>query len=94
MAAPESENPGWSGFPIAVYWDASLVWGMICVETLQRLDIPFHLLSGEDIAGGWLGRYRVLLVPGGWASHKLRSLGREGEEAVHRFVSEGGSYIG
>lgn len=94
MAAPESENPGWNGFPIAVYWDASLVWGMICVETLQRLDIPFHLLSGEDIAGGRLGRYRVLLVPGGWASHKLSSLGQEGKDAVHRFVREGGSYIG
>jgi len=89
-----SGQAGWEGPPVAVLWDQSLVWGIICLDTLQRMGIPVHLLNGEDIAGGVLKRYRILLVPGGWASHKMRALGEAGKSQVRHFIETGGSYIG
>ncbi len=80
--------------PVAVFWDQSLVWGLICVETLDLLGIPFHLLGADDIGRRALERYRVLVVPGGWASHKMRALGEAGREEIGRFVERGGGYIG
>jgi hypothetical protein len=80
--------------PVAVFWDQSLLWGLICVETLERLSVPFHLLSAEDIARGSLDGYRVLIVPGGWASHKFRALGDAGGDQIRGFVERGGSYLG
>lgn len=79
---------------MALFWDQSLLWGLLCVETLAKCGVPFDLLSAQDIAGGCLKSYRVLLVPGGWASHKVRALGSAGKEAIRNFVEEGGSYLG
>ena len=84
----------WTGPPVAVFWDQSLVWGLICVETLRNFDIPFHLLSAADIAGEHLEGYRILLVPGGWASHKMRALGETGKRRISDFIARGGSYLG
>jgi len=84
----------WAAPAIAVFWDQSLVWGLICLETLHHLSVPFHLLSAEEIAGGALDRHRVLLVPGGWAAHKVRALGEAGKTRVKQFVQSGGSYLG
>lgn len=84
----------WSGPPIAVFWDQSLPWGLLCVETLTTMGVPFHLITASDITCGWLNRYRVLLVPGGWASHKVRVLGEPGAAAIKDFVQCGGSYLG
>jgi hypothetical protein len=36
----------------------------------------------------------MLLVPGGWASNKLSTLGDRGQTEIRRFVEEGGSYLG
>jgi hypothetical protein len=85
---------GWSGPPVAILWDQSLVWGLICIDTLERLGIPHHLLSGRDVAGGALGSYRVLLVPGGWATHKVRALGELGRHRLEAFITGGGGYLG
>ncbi len=90
-ARPKEE---WAGPAVAVFWDQSLLWGLICLETLQQLGVPFELLSGQDIAGGALARYRVLVVPGGWASHKVDALREAGKTGIRRFVEEGGSYLG
>lgn len=84
----------WEGPPLALFWDQSLVWGLICLETLRKLAIPFQLLTGREIAQGHLAGYRVLLVPGGWASHKIKALGTTGREEISRFIEEGGSYLG
>jgi hypothetical protein len=84
----------WAGPPVAVFWDQSLVWGLILLKTLEDLNVPFHLLSGEEIWAGALLRHRVLIVPGGWAAHKLRALGEAGKTQVRRFVQNGGSYLG
>ena len=84
----------WTGPPVAVFWDQSLLWGLICLETLQQLGVPFQLLCAKEIAGGSLDRHRVLLVPGGWASHKVHALAEGGKMQVRQFVERGGSYLG
>ncbi len=84
----------WDAHPVAVLWDQSLIWGLICIETMENLDVPYRLLSAGEIAGGALEEYRVLLVPGGWASHKVSALGEEGGEQIRRFIHEGGTYLG
>ena len=84
----------WPGPPVALFWDQSLVWGLLVLGALDELGVPVRLLSGPDIAGGALEGFRVLIVPGGWASHKLRALGEDGAEAVRRFVLKGGGYLG
>jgi hypothetical protein len=80
--------------PVAVLWDQSLVWGLLCMDTLDRLSIPYRLLSGSDVAAGALDAYRVLVVPGGWASHKIRALGEAGGRRLEAFITRGGGYIG
>jgi hypothetical protein len=85
---------GWSAPPVAVLWDQSLVWGLICLETLRQLGVPFRLVCAREIAGGCLDRHRVLVVPGGWASHKVRALGEAGKTRIRQFVQGGGSYLG
>lgn len=80
--------------PVALFWDQSLVWGLVFWETLQKLAIPFTLLTGKDIAEGRLVHHRVLVVPGGWASHKMKALGKQGREEIDRFILRGGSYLG
>jgi hypothetical protein len=87
-------SASWGGPAIALFWDQSLVWGFICLNTLSKLSIPFHLLNSADIAGGALEHYRVLLVPGGWAAHKIRVLGNAGRRQINRFIDRGGSYLG
>jgi glutamine amidotransferase-like uncharacterized protein len=84
----------WAGPPIAVFWDQSLVWGLICLETLRQLHLPFQLLSSAEIRQGMLDAHRVLLVPGGWAAHKMDALGSDGQERIKQFVVDGGSYLG
>ena len=95
--APEThaeQRENWTGPPVAVFWDQSLLWGLICLETLQQLGVPFQLLCAKEIAGGSLNRHRVLLVPGGWASHKVHALAEAGKMQVRQFVERGGSYLG
>ena len=92
---------------IAIFWDKSFLWGLIAYDTFRELGIGFDLLTAADIRGGALradagdlggppkGKgYDVLLVPGGWASDKIKSLGGEGVRAIRTFVSRGGSYLG
>jgi hypothetical protein len=65
-------------------------------RALQELGISFEVIRSADIAGGLL-RSRspsALLVPGGWASRKLRSLGAKGAAAIQDYVRSGGFYFG
>ncbi|MFZ2447985.1 MAG: BPL-N domain-containing protein [Syntrophobacteraceae bacterium] len=93
---PSSAGPrkGWDGPPVGIFWDQSLVWGLLCVETLGRMGIPFRLLGTSDICGGRLDDLRILLVPGGWAAHKVRALGETGKRRIAAFLDAGGAYIG
>ncbi len=91
VAVPEGS---WDGPPIALFWDQSLVWGLICLQTLQQLQVPVRLISAAEIDQGVLDAHRVLLVPGGWAAHKMQALGKASQDRVRQFVTSGGSYLG
>lgn len=79
---------------VAFFWDESFLWGVISYKALRAAGLPFELIRAGDIRNGALADYRVLFVPGGWASNKAKSLGDEGMQAIRRFVDHGGSYIG
>jgi hypothetical protein len=78
----------------ALLWDESLAWGLMARRALKEAGLPFDLLRSDEIRGGALSRYPMLLVPGGWASNKLSTLGDRGQTEIRRFVEEGGSYLG
>ncbi|MGC9196295.1 MAG: BPL-N domain-containing protein [Syntrophobacteraceae bacterium] len=84
------------GTPVGLLWTHSLVWGLLCMDALSLLGIPCRLLSAADICQGRLEaeRLRILIVPGGWADHKVRALGEEGRAKIARFIDAGGSYVG
>jgi glutamine amidotransferase-like uncharacterized protein len=79
---------------VAFLWDESFLWGLMSYRTLARLGLSFELVSSEDICNGCLGDYKMLFVPGGWASNKSAALGESGVDAIKNFVSNGGSYLG
>ncbi len=78
----------------ALLWDESYTWGVMALRALKEAGLPFDLISSEEISGGVLSRYRMLFVPGGWASNKISTLGNRGQEEIRRFVETGGSYLG
>jgi hypothetical protein len=84
----------WDGPPVAVLWDQSFVWGLLCVDTLSKIGVPFELLSATQICGDGLEGFRILLAPGGWAIHKVRALGETGRLKIAKFIDESGSYLG
>lgn len=79
---------------VAFLWDESFLWGLMAYKTLKGLGLGFDLVRSEDIKKGCLKDYRMLFVPGGWASNKLKALGDKGAEEIKRFVYEGGNYFG
>ena len=79
--------------PCALLWDESFLWGVMAWRALKAAGLPFDLLRSEDIRQGALSRYRMIFVPGGWASNKISALGEWGREEIRRFVAAGGSYL-
>lgn len=79
---------------VALFWDESFLWGLIAYDTFREIGVEFDLLTSEEIREGALEGYRVLFVPGGWASDKIVALGDEGREQIRNFVDAGGSYFG
>jgi putative intracellular protease/amidase len=90
----EHRQEGVSKKACALLWDESFAWGLMAHRALKEAGLPFDLLQSEDIRGGALSRYRMLYVPGGWASQKLVALEDRGQKEIRRFVEEGGSYLG
>jgi putative intracellular protease/amidase len=78
----------------AIFWDNSFLWGLIAFRTFSSLRVNFDLLTAGDIQDGLLEGYDILVVPGGWASDKIVSLGAEGAAEIRSFVENGGSYLG
>lgn len=79
---------------VALLWDESFLWGLMTYKALESAGLPFDLIRSGEIQAGRLDDYRVLFVPGGWASNKLKSLGDDGIDAIKRFVGDGGAYLG
>jgi putative intracellular protease/amidase len=80
--------------PCALLWEESFLWGVMARQALADAGLPFDFLRAEDIRTGALEGYRLLFVPGGWASNKGKALGPQGKEAIRRFVGAGGNYLG
>ncbi len=78
----------------AVLWDESYLWGLIALRALRQKGLAFDLVRSEDIRSGALQGRKLLFVPGGWASNKLKVLGESGGDAIRQFVQNGGSYLG
>ncbi len=79
-----------------ILWDASHIWGHMALHTLQSMNVPFRLITAKDITHGLLLSKppALLLVPGGTASIKARTLGAEGRAAILNYVKAGGKYFG
>lgn len=78
----------------ALLWDDSFLWGLMAYRALRNAGLPFDLIRAADIRDGRLRDYRMLFVPGGWASNKLKTLQEEGVGEIRRFVRDGGNYLG
>ncbi len=78
----------------ALLWDESFLWGLMAWRALKEARLPFDVLRSEDVRRGALCRYRMIFVPGGWASNKINALGDQGMEEIRRFVAGGGNYLG
>lgn len=79
---------------VAFLWDESFLWGLMAYKSLKAINLPFDLVRAEDIKKGCLEGYRMLFVPGGWASNKLKALGVDGVRQIKDFVKRGGNYFG
>ncbi|MBI5397185.1 MAG: succinylglutamate desuccinylase/aspartoacylase family protein [Verrucomicrobia bacterium] len=51
-------------------------------------------VCGDDIAGGALDQFDVVIVPGGSGSKEAAAIGVEGRARLRKFVEDGGGYIG
>jgi hypothetical protein len=79
---------------VALLWDESFLWGVMAYKALKSACLPFELIRSEDIGKGILADHKLLFVPGGWASNKIKTLGAEGVIKIKEFVSSGGNYLG
>ncbi len=79
---------------VAVLWDQSFLWGLFVYDALNSGNIPFDVISSSDVRKGKLRKYRLLIVPGGWASQKIELLGDAGALEIRSFIHQGGQYIG
>jgi len=76
----------------AILWDESHLWGIWLFDALIKSGIAFDLIRAEDLKS--IERYKVLFVPGGWASNKLKAINEEGKKLIKEFVKNGGVYFG
>jgi hypothetical protein len=79
---------------IALFWDESFLWGAMAHRALIDAGLPFRLVGAGEIRNGALQGFPAVLVPGGWASNKLKALGEIGIDRIRQFVDSGGTYIG
>ncbi len=78
----------------ALLWDESFLWGIMAHKALDENGLAHDIVCSNDIKTGRLNEYRMLFVPGGWASNKVRALGDGGVDAIRQFVRNGGFYLG
>ncbi|MFP4587532.1 MAG: BPL-N domain-containing protein [Desulfohalobiaceae bacterium] len=81
---------------ICLLWDESHLWGIMLLRSLQDMGLPFYIVRSSQVRRRALQslKPKILLLPGGWASSKARSLGRQGRESIRDYVRAGGHYLG
>jgi len=79
-----------------ILWDNSHIWGLLALHCVKAMQIPFKLVKAEEISQGILSGKSscMLLVPGGSARLKAKSLGEKGKNAIKNFVASGNHYLG
>ncbi len=76
-------------------WDASHIWGLMALHTLQGMGVTHKVITCNEITHGvLLGKPTLLLVPGGTASLKYQYLGSKGVQAIQEYIADGGNYLG
>ncbi len=80
---------------IYILWDASHIWGLMALHTLQGMGVTHRIITCNEITHGALsGKPSLLVVPGGTASLKYQALGKKGVAAIQDYVANGGNYLG
>ncbi len=79
---------------VAFLWDESFLWGLMAYKAIKSNGLSFKLIRSKDIKNGQLKNYKMLFVPGGWASNKLKTLEGDCLSNIKQFVSNGGNYLG
>lgn len=57
-------------------------------------EVKLHLVLGKDVREGILDKMDFMVMPGGYPGNQHKALGAEGVAAVHKFIANGGGYIG
>jgi len=82
---------------VAIYADAGASRkGSPQVQRCLPAETGFEIttITADEIRGGKLSEFAVLIHPGGSGSKQAETLGAEGRERVRAFVAEGGGFIG
>lgn len=81
---------------VAVFHDEGVSPKVAGLVELLRGQRHFDVaeLKGEDVRGGRLDEFRVVIFPGGSGSGEARALQDAGRDNVRTFVERGGGYLG
>jgi glutamine amidotransferase-like uncharacterized protein len=98
LGAQESpaEDTSLSNVDIA-YYNGEGAWGtdeIVLSNMTKWLGCSFTTVRGQDIQGGCLDNYDVLMWPGGHYPAYWDEVGPDGKAEIQEFVSEGGGYLG
>ncbi len=82
---------------VAIYADAGATPKDVpqverCLPASQGFEVK--PITAEQIRGGALKDFDVLIHPGGSASKQAESLGEKGRDSIRHFVTDGGGFIG
>jgi phosphoribosylformylglycinamidine (FGAM) synthase-like amidotransferase family enzyme len=88
----------WQGRMRVALYDAGGSSGAGVPRVLEQLssqpDVGVVRVGPDDIRGGALKQFDVVIFTGGSGSKQAAALSDEGRKQVHQFVSEGGGYLG
>ena len=80
--------------PARLLWDRGGLWALMTLEAAWQRGLALRPISAAQIVAGGLESARMLVVPGGWSTHKKKALGRAGGAAIAEFIKQGGVYLG
>jgi hypothetical protein len=66
----------------------------MALEAAWQRGLALRPISAAQIVAGALDHAQMLVVPGGWSTHKKKALGHAGGAAIAEFIKQGGVYLG
>jgi glutamine amidotransferase-like uncharacterized protein len=81
---------------VAIYSDTGVAGDSVeaITKLLAREKIINETITVQKIRNNDLSKYDLLIVPGGVSNEMADALGKEGCDAIRKFVFDGGGYIG